>query len=263
MLVPPEVERTTERAAEAGELPPGPLHFQELPWYSEYQGNVLEGREPKRWVWRLYLVALASREPRQLDLQRMWVLDGRSRSVSRVDVRWLAPPDTPASNLRLRITRDGVVTVDTLQSIPSWEAVVQRYLDGQRAPSLIEVQRYEAGLDPLGGAATDAAAIAAAGRDSSSGSEDGSIDLAETPVGERTPRPPRAPALPPPPCLPSAAAAAAARTHLSCHSLHRPCPPPRPDEEALLGDADEENLRDFVEEWGDEDEDAFDADLSG
>lgn len=41
-----------------------------------------------------------------------------------------------------------------------------------------------------------------------------------------------------------------------------PSPPPA-DEDALLGDADEENLRDLLPEWGDEEGEEFDADMSG
>ena len=73
--------------------------------YSEFLGNALEDREPQRWVYKVYLVPLASTEPRQLALDRLWVLDSRSRSLAAVEPRRLAPPGTPEEDLRLRITR--------------------------------------------------------------------------------------------------------------------------------------------------------------
>ena len=56
-------------------------------------------------VWRYYLVPVASREPYlRLDLdQPLYVLDGKAATLSLAEVHRLAPPDTPAEELRLRI----------------------------------------------------------------------------------------------------------------------------------------------------------------
>lgn len=39
--------------------------------------------------------------------------------MARVEVRRLAPPGARPEDLRLRITRDGIVTLDTLQARPA------------------------------------------------------------------------------------------------------------------------------------------------
>ena len=142
-------------------------------------------------MWRYYLVPVASREPfLSLNFDApMYVLDSKAATLQRAEVHRLAPPDTPAEELRLRIRwaaqgrtgaggppctrlpapplpalpaclyashvpaawcqhttdlasgacccccwcRDEVVTVDTAESLPTWEHAVQARIGGTPA----------------------------------------------------------------------------------------------------------------------------------
>lgn len=59
---------------------------------------------------------------------------------------------------------------------------MQRYLAGTRAPSLAEIERYQAGLDPLGGAVS--AGGSAGGSMDGSGSEAVDVQAELLPMGE-------------------------------------------------------------------------------
>ena len=109
------------------------------------------------------------------------------------------------------------MTIDRVQSQPSWEQVVRAYVAGRRALSALEREQLE------GLAATEAAS-------SSSSEEEQEVVEAEV----------EADYFPAPTLLGNVEAA------------------------EVEGEADEDNLKDFIEEWGDEDEDEdYDADLSG
>ncbi|KAK2080783.1 hypothetical protein QBZ16_000637 [Prototheca wickerhamii] len=65
-------------------LPERPLHFFDLPWQSEFLGNVLQDEPPQTWTWAWYLVAQRGPSRRDgLDLEN-------GRLV--LDVRSLTPP---------------------------------------------------------------------------------------------------------------------------------------------------------------------------
>ncbi|PSC71364.1 acetoin utilization [Micractinium conductrix] len=123
--------------------------YQAVPWYSEYPGDIIAGKEPKTWVWRYYLVPVVSEEPEtQLSFDEIYVLDGKAASLARCEVHNLAPPDTPPEDLRLRI-RDDVVTVDTIQSLPEYEHAVQARIHSVPALSKLEQQRLRDYLEAL------------------------------------------------------------------------------------------------------------------
>ena len=87
-------------------LPERPLHFFDLPWQSEFLGNVLQDEPPQTWTWAWYLVAQRGPSRRDgLDLECVYRLDGRDGTIERCDVLRVAPPETPESDLILRIKR--------------------------------------------------------------------------------------------------------------------------------------------------------------
>ncbi len=55
-------------------------------------------------VWRYYLIPQVASEPEvQLSFDTIYVMDGKTATLSRCEVHHLAPPDTPPQDLRLRI----------------------------------------------------------------------------------------------------------------------------------------------------------------
>jgi hypothetical protein len=132
-----------ERASTSGEIASMPAFYQPAEWASEYPGNIFEGKEAKRWVHRIYLIRIASHEPYRVDMEIVYLLDAASRSMSRLEVRRLAPADTPENELRARI-RDKTVVIDTLNSIPTPEGVVQAAMMGRTAMSVLEAEAAEA-----------------------------------------------------------------------------------------------------------------------
>lgn len=103
------LDRTTGQKSPAhllSALPERPLHFFDLPWQSEFLGNVLQDEPPQTWTWAWYLVAQRGPSRRDgLDLECVYRLDGCDGTVERCDVLRVAPPETPESDLILRIKR--------------------------------------------------------------------------------------------------------------------------------------------------------------
>lgn len=130
--------------------PPAPREYHAVPWTSYWSGDTVKEKAAKAWVWRYYLVPVATREPElRLDFDsELFMLDARSATVRRCEVHRLAPPDTPQHELRLRI-RDEVVTIDTGESIPDWEDVVVARKSGHPSLSQLEQQRVQEYLAAL------------------------------------------------------------------------------------------------------------------
>ncbi|KAL4429363.1 hypothetical protein ABPG77_005137 [Micractinium sp. CCAP 211/92] len=119
----------------------GQQRYLATPWYSYYPGDMIGGKEPKSWVWRYYLIPQVASEPEvQLSFDTIYVMDGKTATLSRCEVHRLAPPDTPPQDLRLRI-RDDVVTIDTIESLPDWENAVKARINSTPALSQLEQQR--------------------------------------------------------------------------------------------------------------------------
>lgn len=131
-----------ERASTSGEIASTPAFYQPTEWASEYPGNIFEGKEAKRWVHRIYLIRIASHEPYRVDMETVYLLDAASGSLSRLEVRRLAPADTPENEIRARI-RDRTVVIDTLNSVPTPEGVVQAAMMGRTAMSVLEAEAAE------------------------------------------------------------------------------------------------------------------------
>jgi hypothetical protein len=147
------------RAAAEG-VPAGAAAYAVAEWAAEYAGNDLEDRAAKRWVQRVYLVRVESEDPYRLDLSAVFCADAATRALARCEVRWLAPPETPAAELRLRIRECGV-TVDTVASLPGPEGVSAAARAGARATSALEAAADGADADADAGAPPGAAAAAA------------------------------------------------------------------------------------------------------
>ncbi len=145
------------RAAAEG-VPSGAAAYAVAEWAAEYAGNDLEDRAAKRWVQRVYLVRVESDDPYRLDLSAVFCADAATRALARCEVRWLAPPETPAAELRLRIRECGV-TVDTVASLPGPEGVSAAARAGARATSALEAAADGGEADA--GAPPGAAAAAA------------------------------------------------------------------------------------------------------
>ncbi|KAL4458637.1 hypothetical protein ABPG75_013502 [Micractinium tetrahymenae] len=119
----------------------GQRQYLVTPWYSYYPGDMIDGKEPKSWVWRYYFIPQLASEPEvQLSFDDIYVMDGKDASLARCEVHRLAPPGTPPQDLRLRI-RDDVVTIDTIESIPDWEHAVKARINSAPALSQLEQQR--------------------------------------------------------------------------------------------------------------------------
>lgn len=133
-----------ERIALSGDIPAEPLWYEDAEWAAEYPGNVLEEKPEKRWVLRVYFIAVASIDPFRVDMERVYLLDGARRTLSKLEVRRLAPPDTPPEELRVRI-RDRSVVIDTATSLPGPEEVVRTAGRGLPALSKLEKEAIAAG----------------------------------------------------------------------------------------------------------------------
>lgn len=120
-----------------------------VPWFTEYRGDILKEKPGRTWLWKLYLVPLVSEDPEpQLSFDDIYVLDATSASLQRCEVHRLAPPDTPQADLRLRIRQD-IVTIDRIESIPTWEHAVQARMNGVPALSQLEMQRLDEYLNAV------------------------------------------------------------------------------------------------------------------
>lgn len=92
------------KAYALSELPDEPMHFYDLPWQTEFLGNILKDQPSKIWVWAYYLIAQRGADRRQgLDLDCVYRLDGQEGTVERCSVLRVAPPETPENQLLLRI----------------------------------------------------------------------------------------------------------------------------------------------------------------
>ena len=132
-----ELSGELARAKLNGEIPSTSMFFNAAEWASEYDGDVLQGTEGKKWVWKVYLVAVASMDPYELDLEQVYVLEGAGKSLSKLVVERLAPPDTPKEEMRMRIREDGVV-IDVATGLPGPEELHQAHLAGLSAMSELE-----------------------------------------------------------------------------------------------------------------------------
>lgn len=121
----------------ADDIPSNAAYYQPIEWASEYYGNVFEGKEPKRWVRRIYLVRVASKEPYRLTMEEVYLLEAATKSLTKLPVKRLAPEGTSLTELRARI-RDKEVVIDTVASIPTPEGVVKASIAGVPALSILE-----------------------------------------------------------------------------------------------------------------------------
>jgi hypothetical protein len=125
------------RVSVADDIPSNAAFYQPIEWAAEYYGNVFEGKEPKRWVRRIYLVRVASKEPFLLTMEEVYLLEAATRSLTKLPVKRLAPEGTSLAELRARI-RDKEVVIDTAASLPTPEGVVRCSLAGVNALSVLE-----------------------------------------------------------------------------------------------------------------------------
>lgn len=125
------------RVSVADDIPSNASFYQPIEWAAEYYGNVFEGKDPKRWVRRIYLVRVASKEPFLLTMEEVYLLEAATRSLTKLPVKRLAPEGTSLAELRARI-RDKEVVIDTAASIPTPEGVVRCSLAGVAALSVLE-----------------------------------------------------------------------------------------------------------------------------
>ena len=142
----------SERPTTIGSIPSEPMFFQPAEMATDYPGNVFEDKEEKRTVLKIYFAVIESLNPYKLGIERFYLMDSAKRSVEKLAVQRLAPPDTPEHELRVRI-RDRWIVIDTASSVPTAEAVVQAALQGGTAMSRLEKEardRGEAGAGDSG-----------------------------------------------------------------------------------------------------------------
>ncbi|KAI8108340.1 hypothetical protein M9434_006367 [Picochlorum sp. BPE23] len=134
---------TTNPDTMPASIPPAMYH--DVEWASFFPGNEFEHKEPITWVLKVYLIAIKSTEPYELDFDNVFVLNAADGSIAQCPVKRLAPPGTPEDMLQIRIREHGI-TIDTSESLPDPETVVQSKLDGVPAMSLLE-QALEESMD--------------------------------------------------------------------------------------------------------------------
>jgi hypothetical protein len=143
---------TSERATTVGQIPSGTRFYQPAEVCIEYDGNILEGKDESRTVLRVYLATILSHEPYKVDLEGFYLLDSANKSLEKLEIQRVAPPDTPEHELRARI-RDRWVVIDTAMSLPSPEEAVQAAMAGGTSMSKLEQEARARGEDvvPSGG----------------------------------------------------------------------------------------------------------------
>lgn len=138
-------------------LPNEARRYHLIPWYSQFDGNLLKNQEAKVWIWKYYLVQMLHVEineeeamynedgeqlvPVKLDLKEIYVADGATQTIVKSDVDWVAPPNANPDDLRLRIKANGDVVVDVVQGLPDWEQTVEASALGVPALSGAEEAR--------------------------------------------------------------------------------------------------------------------------
>jgi hypothetical protein len=138
-------------------LPNEARRYHLIPWYSQFDGNLLKNQEPKVWIWKYYLVEMLHVDiieeeamfnedgeqlvPVKLDLKEIYVADGASKTITKSEVDWVAPPNANSDDLRLRIKANGDVMVDVVQGLPDWEQTVEASALGVPALSGAEEAR--------------------------------------------------------------------------------------------------------------------------
>lgn len=126
---------TTNPDTMSASIPPAMYH--DVEWASFFPGNEFEDKEPITWVLKVYLIAIKSNEPYELDFDTVFVLNAADGSIAKSRVKRLAPPDTPEHMLQIRIRESGI-TIDRTDSLPDPETVVRSKLEGVPAMSLLE-----------------------------------------------------------------------------------------------------------------------------
>ena len=132
-----------ERVEAHGEICPEPTLYNVAEWGSEWEGNVFDDIPGKRWIMKIYFVPVASTEPYELDLECVYVLDGTKKTLERLTVQRLAPPDTPEQDLRMRIRDDGVF-LDVVYDLPGPEEIHRAMAAG--VPAMSRLEKEAAGL---------------------------------------------------------------------------------------------------------------------
>ena len=128
----------SQRASTNGtDIPSEPRFYQAAEFAIDYPGNILQDKEEKKTVLKVYLATILSQEPYKLDIEQFFLMDGAKKSLERLVVQRVAPADTPENELRIRI-RDRWVVIDTATSVPSPELVVQASVLGGTAMSRLE-----------------------------------------------------------------------------------------------------------------------------
>lgn len=137
-------------------LPAGPQRYHFMPFYSEFLGNDMQYKLPKRYIWKYYMIPLKPTAESDIYVnadgereanvgfdftKHIFLLDGAERSVTEVKVDWLVSKDTEESELRLRIRQNGVVSVDSASGLPDVESTVRAHMDGRQAFSQTEDAR--------------------------------------------------------------------------------------------------------------------------
>ena len=138
-------------------LPNEARRYHLIPWYSQFDGNLLKNQEAKVWIWKYYLVEMLYVDnneeeamynedgeqlvPVKLDLKEIYVADGASKTITKSEVDWVAPPNANPDDLRLRIKANGDVMVDVVQGLPDWEQTVEASALGVPALSGAEEAR--------------------------------------------------------------------------------------------------------------------------
>jgi hypothetical protein len=161
----------SDRASTVGDIPSEPRFYQPAEVCIEYGGNILEGKDETRTVLKVYLATIVSEEPYKVDLEDFYLLDSANRSLEKLKIQRLAPPDTPEHELRARI-RDRWVVIDTATSLPSPEATVQAAMAGGTAMSTLEEEARARGEDVVP-TAGGAAGASVSGKKASQDGEDG------------------------------------------------------------------------------------------
>eukprot|EP00889_Picochlorum_renovo_P008559 jgi/Picre1/35589/NNA_003050.t1 len=130
---------TTNPDTMPASIPPAMYH--DVEWASFFPGNEFEDKEPITWVLKVYLIAIKSTEPYELDFDNVFLLNAADGSIAQCPVKRLAPPGTPEDMLQIRIREHGI-TIDTTESPGGIHGFI-RYRGRQRLVTRAEEEQEE------------------------------------------------------------------------------------------------------------------------
>jgi len=123
-------------------LPSGPVPMQVIPWVERRSPDTLKQKPGLAKMRKVYFVGLQSVSPWQVKLDEVFMFDGKSRSLTKQEVRTVGKPKDPV----LRIRADGVVIEDSFTVPTAWKLAMMQYNGDEGAPPELDEESRQAAL---------------------------------------------------------------------------------------------------------------------